>query len=606
MNTDTAGTSVVVSSGVLQYDRTHREVPPGARLWLPLRDSCVKTRRINGVTMQRPRSHPEELYAEGMMRFIPMRQCMNPLTIPYVPVGKEDKGLLCMPKTAYMRSNDRALGTTVSVPDMLTAINASRPGGRSKVWCQADATIEHVAESIVDSWSSITPPLCMYSGDAYEEQKSMPGVSAWPSVYEEVAPIQSHTGLYGTIHDNQVFAVGVPDSEADCPDAQLRHRLADHAGFVDCLYTQTSIDAMKLRSLTHGCSIRVTCDETIDQAISTVAALHEQRPLDEPKTWNVYWQGLVMPICKPTPRLITHLMQSSGREGCSVYYLSRLQLVVISTCSSVVMRPSSIDPITLQPSGPWYDSLMARCMKSRGGVGRGSQIQVPTRMDRSEMNMYMGTYDLLVPYIELDQPLRPQLGRNMSIQALTVPSVRSSEYTQPLNTSWPIVMTPGMTGLRSMCAIGDPCPVPGRNLVVLFHNMNSNFEDSVVMNKRVHDSGTFNYRSVIQHGTPNNVSLTVGTRVGHDDQWWRPAVSGTVAYTFSAGFGNGVGVETDEQPLHVGDKLATQHGQKIVISSIPPDDQMPQCYDQEARHTFTPDIVVSCTGVLHRLETANI
>ena len=59
----------------------------------------------------------------------------------------------------------------------------------------------------------------------------------------------------------------------------------------------------------------------------------------------------------------------------------------------------------------------------------------------NDMVRHMCTFGYCVPFIHLNEQPRPQLGRNMSIQALCKPYVRTSEYNEPLNIYPPIIAT---------------------------------------------------------------------------------------------------------------------------------------------------------------------
>lgn len=88
----------------------------------------------------------------------------------------------------------------------------------------------------------------------------------WDSIFKPIKAISHHTGFLGVLHDNNVFEIDLPEWDNEEPNKQLRFERGDHPGFTSCLYTQTSMDAMKYRELCSGCRIRVCTRNTLMQA----------------------------------------------------------------------------------------------------------------------------------------------------------------------------------------------------------------------------------------------------------------------------------------------------------------------------------------------------
>ncbi|RKO92237.1 hypothetical protein BDK51DRAFT_8433, partial [Blyttiomyces helicus] len=163
-------------------------------------------------------------------------------------------------------------------------------------------------------------------------------------------------------------------------------------------------------------------------------------------------------------------------------------------------------------------------------------------------------FSLMVPCLAFNQPPRPIMASNMAVQAMCQPKVSAATTVKPKHTSQPVVRTLLMHSFITTATETIRHTIAGFPLLVLYANMDYNYEDAIIVNAKLNDMAVF----------------------AHE------------------GFLNGAG-------LRVGDKLETHHGQKFTISSILPDDEMPKCVCATTEALFTPHFIVASSSVHYRV-----
>ena len=106
--------------------------------------------------------------------------------------------------------------------------------------------------------------------------------------------VSRHPGLYGTVHDNSLIDV-CPFSGGDLEakfDPKLRVTKPGWLGLIDCVYTPTSLETGRIRSIVHHVRYRLCTTLVMDRAIAILKDLSCYHvPGNEVWDWRIFVHG---------------------------------------------------------------------------------------------------------------------------------------------------------------------------------------------------------------------------------------------------------------------------------------------------------------------------
>ncbi|KAJ3089253.1 hypothetical protein HK100_007816 [Physocladia obscura] len=188
-----------------------------------------------------------------------------------------------------------------------------------------------------------------------------------------------------------------------------------------------------------------------------------------------------------------------------------------------------------------------------------------------------------VPYFGEDEPPRPRLAAATSVQAIGLPRQELVSTNSPLHSNQPPLRTPLLDVICKEIRHNKRSSIPGGAFLVAFINMQANYEDSIIFSKKVNEYKAFATRGFIIHPKPDNTpDIRVGSKLTYRTTWWRPRVVGTViAKGTNKNRRAYVIAEVLSDDLEVGNKIATQHGQKFTVSEINDYENLSLCEDTD-------------------------
>jgi hypothetical protein len=437
----------------------------------------------------------------------------------------------------------------------------------------------------------------------------------WGQMYSGISDATVHSGIYGILHDNSAidmrpYEEGTTDDRLY--DPSLRKTEEGWMGFIDCTYTPASTEAGKIRSLVHRVRYRLMTREVMKKASALLDIISMEgchRPPDEGNTitagrWIFHFNSLVIDISERTARNVIRVwLDQLGHDTPSLHVFPAKKVLSMSVTSGCLVRPIFVEDTTGYDDSQlkWVDSLIFGSQEMMSEYG----YKVPSRKNPLE---YTRTFMHLVPYAFFDQPPRPLLAGSMSTQAICRPRLTLFSTIVPEHSVDPIVRTPLMDVL---CKSLDTTPhlnVPGFPLLTLYANMKDNYEDSIIVSSEVNRLKVFSHRSIVYHPVPYQVPFPrTGAMLNNQVSWWRPYDEGRViAHGVSKTKMRYVVCEMKCDDLRVGDKVATQHGQKFTISSIRDPEDMPLCVDTNTEREFRPHVVMASSSVHNRVTPGQI
>lgn len=467
------------------------------------------------------------------------------------------------------------------------------------------------------------PQLSLFNAEAYRICKT-PDSNAWSRMYDKVTTRTLHYGTFGTIYDNTIVDMRsweLSDDEDYRVTRDPNRRYASEAwlGFLDPTYTVASVDAGNIRMLVHGCRLR-RCTDATRAAVSKCISVAKPSV-----TSGCYFHhaGTVLQIASSSVHDIAATWKSVTMgmryEAPSLHYAKlkldsrRISLLSITADTGCVMRPISnyvetsttatCDPDMYGNDQHWIDSVMFASADTL------QLLDITPLSTTASAEQHISTLALMMPYLFYNEPPRPVLGVNAMVQAICKPSVSGSSRVAPCNAYVPTVTTPLARTLWDCMSDHEAyrgskrLSMPGTPLVVAFVNLVMNYEDSVILSKRVVEEGWLNSTGMIIHPVGHGqTELETGNTVNHNTAGWRCYGDYRIV---AEGHSRSkmkyvVGVTGPRKP-DIGDKLATLHGQKFVISAIVNDSDMITCTDVDNPSiVFKPHIVVASSSVHNR------
>lgn len=409
--------------------------------------------------------------------------------------------------------------------------------------------------------------------------------------------------LYGKIYCNMLIHLNIFDEDdpkdSASRDISLRAVKECRKLFLDCSYTPSSTDAGVTRALVYGVLYRTIDEELIANTTKILMSVCSSiDTIDRPKSkfgWTLYFCGhsVKMPS-KLVDEIVRIRASQKGPQCPSVWIYEDLKLVVLSISNGCLMRPLRLymDP-TENEKETYFDSHMIRNKRFVSSVIIDSVM--------SETLNHCNVMFRLIPYFEYAVSPRHNLGIGMSTQAISRPYAESFSTVRSIHTYPLIAYTPYQTMMERSRRHEDNFSFPGVSLRVCYMLRDGVLEDSVMVSSRVNDLGLFAHEGFFRHpSSKSDEMIEIGQTVTRDCDWYRLYDDGIVT---SKKLGDQKGeyctvyLRTDK--LNEGDKLATFHGQKGVITIIDEDD-IDVCYDPKTGLSFKPDVIMSIGSITNR------
>lgn len=483
-----------------------------------------------------------------------------------------------------------------------------------------DHPLADVQKCFMNAKGEILAPAHVFDSTTIRELKMMDHDGFWDLLYSGISDSTRHSGPMGILHDNTLvdtrpfeddLAAG-DNIDSERYDYKLRDECRHLEGFIDCVYTPTSLEVGKIRSFVHGVRIRLHTRECLDFAAEIIALAVVEGEVDsdtyvlpedlswieDTGEWTFHFAGITSRVIDiGIGRMIDIWRRMRGPNRPSLHVFPRRRVLSMAVTPGCLVRPVSVKSTDISSwlSGPWVDSMVFRSNEMMRLYG----YHKPPVTQPLE---YCKTFVHLVPYINLDEPPRPLLASGMSTQALCRPRVEMMSTVTPDNVVSPILQTRLMRDIVDEIGTEPPMTMPGFPLLVAYINMKDNYEDSVIINKKINDLGVFAHTGYVAHPLPMRaIGVKVGAKLTVRDQWFRPSEEGTiVAKGESRSKTSYAVVKMASQSLNVGDKIATHHGQKFTICKVLDEEDMPTCFDTKTGAFFKPHIVVASSSVHNR------
>ncbi|KAJ3318126.1 hypothetical protein HDV06_000806 [Boothiomyces sp. JEL0866] len=523
----------------------------------------------------------------------------------------------------------------------------SRLSSRETVWIDVRAEVKSALDKkrlliVSDCYNSedkMHVPFHVFDSTTMWEMSNYSIDENYRAMYSGLTESTLHSGIYGSLHDNTIVDIRPYEENDDGPldpkneyDSDLRTVREDLVGFLDFNFTTPNQEAGKLRSFCHGCYIshplastfyflsdvfeKIFYTKGYDACyIRNSAAIEHKQRMDILKDrdeiearlyqyssnyidpWVIHYSGIVGRVAqRKVVDFIVNWLLFNTRDRPNLHIFPAKRVISFATSPGCVLKlVECVDSITM-PKSAWVDSLVFNDDIMMEVYGY-------KRPPLNELNQYSKSFMSFVPYWCYNQAPRPLYASSISPQALCRPRVEVISTSIPIHVSVPVIRTPLVTSLCSEMSSKSSIPLsfPGHHLLVAFINSKDNYEDSVILSQKVNDWETFAHEGYIAHPIPDSVTSVKKGQVLERESWIRPIGSITV---LSKGINKNktsyfIGKIVTKH-LMVGDKLATQHGQKFTISKILPEDQMPLCRDTRTGETFKPHIVVASSSIHNR------
>jgi DNA-directed RNA polymerase beta subunit len=150
--------------------------------------------------------------------------------------------------------------------------------------------------------------------------------------------------------------------------------------------------------------------------------------------------------------------------------------------------------------------------------------------------------------------------------------------------------------------VPDIVSIPGCPLLTVFMNCLGNYEDSLIISQDIIDMKLFEHVGYLNHPVPMyEKKLVPGSIITCDTSWYRPCDDGLVIREgCSSTAPRYVSLKLYNTGPRVGDKMATQHGQKFIVSEIRQRYQMPIMRCNKTGKSFRPHVIMACSSVHNR------
>jgi hypothetical protein len=442
-------------------------------------------------------------------------------------------------------------------------------------------------------------PLNVYTNQAVLEAANHSSDSNfWRNLYKPMEAVDRHYTFDGLIMDNTVLSIGDMAGEDDRADVEQRKPSTETGGFMDVCYTPQSKASGRVRMLTSGVTIRIRTSRTYEMAYELLSTLTFSMGIGF-GDWVVRCGGY---CCMATFEEVKAIV-SKWKDMCepnmpTVHVFENMKVINISIASGVLIRPVRLteDGNEFRFEGPYVDSMVVY----HSDTLRFANIGFPSR--KYEPEQYAATMCRMIPFFQYTTEPRLDLAIQMRVQALCRRPVNGDATSVSMGEREPIIMTSFMSTIKNTTSDASMITFAGKYAVAAFINRTSNTEDAVSISKELADSGMFSWTGYINYPLPPDCGhIEPGMELMKQD-WWKPAVPGTVVRVGMSKVGDPYAVTyVESKDLVVGDKLATSDGLKFTIGEKIPYKDMPTLVNTDTGESFKPNLLVNTKNVTRGL-----
>ena len=556
-------------------------LPPVLEERLPLRSMCIEyIRRLGSLdSKSHCKLQPECRITDDPGSIVCVPRLFNPiLSVP-----------ICINDGWFMMSLSDAEGFA-GMRDTLERLYRS-----CSCWYFGEAKVTRV-ESIE---SATFYPLHVFTSIAvWEMPRQLALEPLWRFLYDGLDTYSRRPGLFGTLHDNTLVDVRPYEmSDVGGPkerDIEARRTREEWSGFVDCAFTTFSLEAGRIRSVVDGCMYRCFTVVTYRQASMLLDLVGTDISTAEQKDWTFRFSTkstLISDSCVAAMLSLWRAFDSYNSPSLHIFESERVVLLHVMSGCLLKRVPC------LMPRGfVWVDSL------AYNTPGMLELLTRLPRLPRNDVRDNTRTLFHLFPFFADDEPPRPGLASSICTQAICKPRVELTSTIASVDTYLPVVRTPLMQQVVEQLPSDRPISVPGVPLLVVFCNMRYNYEDGVVISKHANELGLFKTRSIVYHPvSEGTAAMRPGDKITAAHTWFRPHCDATVLRQgVSVRLARYVAAEMHSDSLQLGDKLATSHGQKLIVSRIADESDLPVFTCTRTGARVKPHIVVAASSVHNR------
>lgn len=405
----------------------------------------------------------------------------------------------------------------------------------------------------------------------------------------------------------------VPWEIENVPDRSARTFSEDHSGCICSGHTSHSHHAGRMRRVTRDISVKISNGLTVKE----LNAILNLELKSDVSGWTLFVLGYHSKISENDVKRIYRLHRlftSVHRSAVSIY------LSVVDKLCIINISPGTLIKKLL--SGGYFDNVEVHKSDVLDGWAK---PHIQTEGNESVQDCF-STFFGLVPHVTYDRQPRPTISSGQIIQAIYMPWCPATALVSPVNSFQPLVQTPVLNEIVTEGErIGDSASIiPGMDVCVLYHNMEDNYEDSLIVSSKFADLGAFSSVSVCKYSLPYGSSIpnVVESICSIICPWWKgpcsPLCTHKLSFTRTHRKTTIIGrnwrgvcisrhqTTTGEwsvsirshQLLQTGDKITTCHGQKGV-GVIKPVEDLPIVETSEG-DSVTPDIVVAMSSIVSR------
>lgn len=358
-------------------------------------------------------------------------------------------------------------------------------------------------------------------------------------------------------------------------------------GYIDPLRTSLGPSGGCWRPLVSGVKIRVCNEVVVDQLREVLTTLVEMdtcgaATTDESHRTNIWIGGVKFGGCKCVVNVLVELFRSvewTEHNKLTFHTYNDAEDMVVSYNSGVLM--TSVIGVG------YVENIMFSQGLELWSHSTTSEDALSETLSECKLFCALSS---LTPYMSYNPPARAALSSHYILQALSLPYTSVNYTMRPLYSEAPLVVT-----TECLNMFEDPRMIPGLNVLVVYPSTDLVYEDGFLMSS----SCAMRYVSEVESIVPISEEEYLQYRVGStidpaSKSWWPIPVTGTVTSIKVTSTG-GRRMSINRQCGAVtGDKFATWHGQKGVVTVVP-DSMMPMLKDGRVA-----ELVIGSTTLIKR------
>lgn len=587
---------------------------------LTLRNICKDYRDNDGISWV-PNALPEASAAQSADQIPCLNRFCN-------IVGHMDRGeIICF---EIKRANS-ALDMKEQLEELLSdAIETGRlwaipntvkytfTGNNITPWNKGtERTLEHENHVLDLLFQSHGPPLSANITHAAMESDHYMDNSVYKDMFLYPHNAAISIGLVGSSHDNQCIDMS-PGEEKKVANMAMRSWRDEFLGYICSGHTSHSGEAGRVRRVTCDVSVRLLNHDTIDDLGSTFEYMSDNSgTMSRSRDWTIFCMGIyymatedeVKALCRKH-RIYSHTKATKY----SLHISADLKFINISISSGTLIKLTSSDCYADNIETHSSDRL---------------KVSIKPRIDTTGKDMLRACFSIffnLIAFIASNRSPRPLISSVQMPQAACLVWCPGNAAVSPCYSFNPLMMTPLYSNILQDIKNDEAsisCHIPGENPIVLFLNMEYNYEDAIIISQRYLDNGGFSTISMCSYNLPQNeyIPPVNATMCGILSPWWKSPCQEhcthrsedlTEGKTYTVGYkptgvvhsitplkSGEINVRIKSyQQLQRGDKLSMGHGQKGIVVPTPYED-MPRAYSKKHGH-IVPDMVMAMSSVVNR------